>query len=679
MIVKAVFLVTFLSNLVSLANAECANACNGHGRCTSYDMCICNRNWQANDCSERVCQFGLAHVDTPKGDLNHDGVISGPDKILVENSFVYPFGTTEQFPRMQDSDLADQSNSGHFYMECSNKGICNRETGNCECFDGYDGSACQRASCPGYPKSCSGHGVCKTIRQLARADYNNIYELWDRDSTMGCECDAGFTGPDCSLRECKHGVDPLYLDDTATIKYSAFDFAVVTTGSTATFTDGMTDAGTGYWAIRFFDIHGEDWLTKPIPAGASCKIVIAALNELPNNVIRGPLTEDLCTLISATNHDPVSDASNDLWSARDNFNDEYIVAPNMTFWDHEAPYYSSYDTSSRALSGYVYRIHFNTNPGKIREPEVEIYLDGRRPSLVSPGETVFTRVWTDGWQGESVDYFADHCDGVNVKIVEYGNEYILSDFEGDELATLKSCLGTADDNDGNNVEVYDWDYGSNDYPHLIKLVLSTASLSQGGYYAAIKFDGTRFVLMNRVKPYEETDRFEVYTTKGVLARTSQDTSVAFDFASKKWWTSNQTYDGDLSCETVNSDTNVDYCLNKTDIITFLSVDPEDNPRHINLYTVTKLFQEELSGYDRAQPLGTNFRRAHVITTDLSTNWATTFQREFFVYKFFPSSDSSYNYVAECSNRGICNQKEGLCECFGGYTGDSCSDQNSLSV
>ena len=33
--------------------AECANACNGHGKCTSYDMCICHRNWQANDCSER--------------------------------------------------------------------------------------------------------------------------------------------------------------------------------------------------------------------------------------------------------------------------------------------------------------------------------------------------------------------------------------------------------------------------------------------------------------------------------------------------------------------------------------------------------------------------------------------------------------------------------------------------
>ena len=55
---------------ISLINAECANACNGHGRCTSYDMCICNRNWQSADCSERTCAFGLAHVDTSKVEFN---------------------------------------------------------------------------------------------------------------------------------------------------------------------------------------------------------------------------------------------------------------------------------------------------------------------------------------------------------------------------------------------------------------------------------------------------------------------------------------------------------------------------------------------------------------------------------------------------------------------------------
>lgn len=61
----ALIFVSFLA-VINRINAECANACNGHGRCTAFDMCICNRNWQAADCSERVCQFGLAHVDTPK-------------------------------------------------------------------------------------------------------------------------------------------------------------------------------------------------------------------------------------------------------------------------------------------------------------------------------------------------------------------------------------------------------------------------------------------------------------------------------------------------------------------------------------------------------------------------------------------------------------------------------------
>jgi hypothetical protein len=75
-----------------------SSACNGHGKCTSCDMCMCSRNWQAADCSERVYQFGLAHVDTPKGDLDASGTLTGPDHIVVENNYVYPYGTTEQFP-----------------------------------------------------------------------------------------------------------------------------------------------------------------------------------------------------------------------------------------------------------------------------------------------------------------------------------------------------------------------------------------------------------------------------------------------------------------------------------------------------------------------------------------------------------------------------------------------------
>merc|ERR1712000_216105 len=152
--------------------------------------------------------------------------------------------------------------------ECSNKGSCNRQSGECTCFEGYDGAACERASCPGFPASCSGHGTCKTISQLANQDTGNVYKLWDRHSTMGCDCDSGYYGSDCSLRDCKHGVDPLYLDDAATAKVGIYDFAVLSTNIT----------GTGF-------SHGEDWLTTAIAARATCADVVSALEGIPNNVI----------------------------------------------------------------------------------------------------------------------------------------------------------------------------------------------------------------------------------------------------------------------------------------------------------------------------------------------------------------------------------------------------------
>ena len=106
-----------LATLIGVVVAECPNACSGHGECGAHDECFCYQNYQANDCSERTCYFGLAHVDAPKGDLNHDGVISGPLTTVLTGSEVYPWGTTEQYPN------AD-ANEGHFYMECSNKGLC---------------------------------------------------------------------------------------------------------------------------------------------------------------------------------------------------------------------------------------------------------------------------------------------------------------------------------------------------------------------------------------------------------------------------------------------------------------------------------------------------------------------------------------------------------------------------
>lgn len=89
-----------LVSIAKLAAAECPNACSGHGTCGAYDMCTCYNGYMANDCSERVCPFGLAHVDSPKGDLNMNNDIEY--RTVVSGSQVYKGGTSELFPIMEE-------------------------------------------------------------------------------------------------------------------------------------------------------------------------------------------------------------------------------------------------------------------------------------------------------------------------------------------------------------------------------------------------------------------------------------------------------------------------------------------------------------------------------------------------------------------------------------------------
>lgn len=278
--------------------AECANACSGNGDCGAKDECYCYNGYQGNDCSERTCYFGIAHVDSPKGDLNGDGNVQGPLDTVLTGSEVYPWGTTEQYP---NSD----ANEGHFYMECSNRGLCNRDIGVCECFEGYEGTACMRKMCPSGGR-CSGHGTCETIKELAEwkgyetrdshmpitspqgahnfdsaIEESYAYDLWDAEKSTGCKCDPGFWGVDCSLRKCKYGIDPIYY---AKMDGAIHQTAVVHLGSKGA---GRGSIG-GTFKIVFFDAFGEKYTTKNIDATRATstpKKVRDALQALPGDVI----------------------------------------------------------------------------------------------------------------------------------------------------------------------------------------------------------------------------------------------------------------------------------------------------------------------------------------------------------------------------------------------------------
>ena len=147
--------------IFAYVQAYCPNGCSGHGSCGASDKCTCYTRidgepaWTFNDCSGRTCPKGQAWVG------------------YVQNI-----------------------NDAHPVVECSNAGSCDRKSGLCTCFPGYEGISCERQACP---NQCSSAGVCLSEEQLA-SEAGRVYSTpWDASMASGCACDLGRRGPDCSL------------------------------------------------------------------------------------------------------------------------------------------------------------------------------------------------------------------------------------------------------------------------------------------------------------------------------------------------------------------------------------------------------------------------------------------------------------------------------------------------
>jgi hypothetical protein len=209
----------FLSAVFS-ADAVCPNSCSGHGTCNAFDVCTCynegktlyfgkdkdpvsgqsysydssaeniQKQYTGADCSEMTCPRGMSWK-TLKG-LGADSISgNAPDATGVR---VWQFErSTEMFDHLDN-------------VECSDGGLCDRSSGQCACFPGYTGSACQRTTCE---NDCSGHGICQSNLKFAEDGGARYTLAWDAGLHYGCKCDSGYRGGDCSLVECPSGPDPL--------------------------------------------------------------------------------------------------------------------------------------------------------------------------------------------------------------------------------------------------------------------------------------------------------------------------------------------------------------------------------------------------------------------------------------------------------------------------------------
>jgi len=139
--------------------------------------------------------------------------------------------------------------------------------------------------------------------------------------------------------------------------------------------------------------------------------------------------------------------------------------------------------------------------------------------------------------------------------------------------------------------------------------------------------------------------------------------------------------GNIDCEThTPDDITYEDCLDKGDYVFFFSTEGttqnyRSNPKYHNLYQVEKIYRSVEDAKNKiVLDKHVNFQFK---LSDSAAASAFASDARLRAYKFYPKA--AVTYVEQCSGRGICNNDEGLCECFAGYTNDDCSVQNSAAA
>jgi len=288
---------------------------------------------------------------------------------------------------------------------------------------------------------------------------------------------------------------------------------------------------------------------------------------------------------------------------------------------------------------------------------------------------------------------------------------------------------------------YGYDVGSGDFlmgpfPHAIKTVPVTQATSYTeGEFHLVWYDPSatnKFRVSNLPTAARAVSSY-VYTTAGTVERLGVNTGIAGHQRSDQnssitgYWPAaytNKVYTNiDTSCETGNSVGNSNgelyNCLQKGDrlfiidgcwgvttsattpfggkVATGTCADESNaNLGTGNLYTITKIYTQKATATSETHDSGSgrftsgDYENRYVLELDYSIGWATvagdpdgsgtSTSGVVILFKFTPSTTTgNYVYVSQCAGRGSCDGEFGLCACFKGYTGDSCTTQSSLAM
>lgn len=295
----------------------------------------------------------------------------------------------------------------------------------------------------------------------------------------------------------------------------------------------------GSYALKFYDWYGEDYTTKAITAestfSTSCTQVVAALTALPDNAVSA-VTCSGATATAAVGGRAAAVAG--------------------------------------GANGVDLQITFSSNPGYLKSLEIVTNTDGDRPTLTGTNLAAYTSTTVIG---EDIDYFATKCASMTAKVKSEATwsaaqpgslgylDFAANSDAAAAVKLLKACLGDSDGNPANNVDVYNWDYGSlNEYigiatpdtldatigshPHAIKTVptaataggfITTATPGAGGQFHLVWFDaantGKEFRVANLPKTALDfagttlaantAEESYIFTTDGVVQQLGIDRVV----------------------------------------------------------------------------------------------------------------------------------------------------------